>query len=329
MVATPTESDNEVEPAVDQAAQQTMLLLPVPATVAATLDCVFAALEAAELFYGHGTDNAWDEAVLLVLSACELPPDAGEEVLELPLRDDARAAVQRWTNARIHDRLPLPYLLGRAWFAGYEFLCDARALVPRSPLAELIRADYAPWWTGPPPRRLLDLCCGGGCIGLAAALYNPELQVVLSDIDDAALSLAEENIDYHGLNARVRTQQSDLFAALNGERFDIILSNPPYVDEADLAQMPGEYTAEPARGLGSGPDGLELARQILCQARAQLAPGGLLFLELGNSWVALDELLSRLPLTWLEFHDGGHGVLALRDDELAAVEAALAGQNSG
>lgn len=293
-----------------------------------TLDYVCARLDASDAFYGHGTDNPWDEAVLLVLSACQLPPDSGDDVLALPLSRDAWETVQRWTAARIHDRVPLPYLLGRAWFADYEFLCDARALVPRSPLAELIRDDYAPWSGDSSPQRLLDLCCGGGCIGLAAALHNPDLEVVLADIDDAALTLAQENIARHGLEARASIRHSDLFAALDGERFDIILSNPPYVDAADLAQMPGEYRAEPARGLGSGPDGLDLARQILSRARAHLVPGGLLFLELGNSWLALDQLLSALPLTWLEFRDGGHGVLVLRDDELPAIETALAGLRS-
>jgi ribosomal protein L3 glutamine methyltransferase len=317
MVATPTDSSNAGSGGTGRP--------PGPPNVAAALDQVFAVLEESDVFYGHGTDNAWDEAVQLVLSACGLPPDAGDEVLQFAVSDAAWAQALAWLDARVSQRVPLPYLLRQAWFAGYAFHCDARALVPRSPLAEVIRDDYAPWWSGTAPRRLLDLCCGGGSIGIAAALYRPGLDVVLADIDADALSLARENIDKYALGARVRTLQSDLFAALEGQRFDIILSNPPYVDAADLAAMPREYHAEPARGLGSGADGLDLARQILGRARAHLVPGGLLFLELGNSWMALDSLLERLPLTWLEFRDGGHGVLLLREEELDAVERALAG----
>ena len=294
-----------------------------PSDVAGALEHAHAALVQADVYYGHGTDNAWDEAVQLVLGACGLPPDAGEEVLPLPLDDSAWETVRGWLEARIRHRVPLPYLLGRAWFAGYEFLCDERALVPRSPLAELIRDGYAPWFAGPGPARILDLCCGGGCIGIAAALHEPDTAVVLTDIDENALALAGENIRKHGVTDRVAALRSDLFAELKGECFDIILSNPPYVDAQDLGEMPAEYHAEPPRGLGSGDDGLELARQILAGARAHLNPGGLLFLEVGNSWAALDALLERVPLTWLEFRDGGHGVVVLRDDELTAVEEAL------
>ena len=293
------------------------------------LERVYRLLSAADLAYGHGTDNAWDEAVQLVLCACDLPADAGREVLDHRVGARQRATIDAWLRARIDERVPLPYLTGRAHFAGLAFRCDARALIPRSPLAEVIVDDYAPWWRGDPPRRLLDLCCGGGAIGIAAAVYRPELTVTLADIDAQALALARDNIALHRVASRVRALASDLFAALRGQRFDVILCNPPYVNREDLASMPAEYAAEPARGLDSGEDGLAHARRILAVARHYLARDGLLFLELGNSWAALDGLLSHLPLTWVELRCGGHGVLVARAPELAAIAAGLAASPNG
>lgn len=292
--------------------------------VRASLERVYRRLSAADLTYGHGADSAWDEAVQLVLCACDLPPEAGREVLDRPLDAQQQATIDRWLHGRIERRIPLPYLTGRAHFAGLTFRCDARALAPRSPLAQIIADDYAPWWRGDPPRRLLDLCCGGGAIGIAAAVYRPELAVTLADIDAQALALARENIALHGVGARVRAVASDLFAALRARRFDVILCNPPYVNREDLASMPAEYAAEPARALAAGEDGLAYARRILAAAGHYLARDGLLFLELGNSWAALDALLPRLPLTWVDCRRGGQGVLVAGAAELAAIASALA-----
>lgn len=324
MVATPPKSSNE--PLGGDSGAGTALLPPeAPDTVGDALTALHACLQRADVFYGHGTDNAWDEAVLLLMCACAMPVDADEHVLDLPMDSAAWSVACVWIERRVRERVPLPYLVGRAWFAGIEFKCDERALVPRSPLGELIRNDYAPWWVGDAPRRLLDLCCGGGCIGIAAAIYLPELEVVLADIDRDALSLAQENIALHDVSARVATQESDVLAALRDQRFDIILSNPPYVDSPDLASMPPEYHAEPPLGLGSGEDGLDITRRILRGAQAHLNPGGLLFVELGNSWEALDHALAGFPLTWIEFSEGGHGVLVLRAEELEAVVGHLDG----
>ena len=292
--------------------------------VRASLDRVYRRLSAADLVYGHGTDSAWDEAVQLVLCACDLPLEAGPEVLDRRVGARQQATIDGWLRARIDERAPLPYLTGRARFAGLVFRCDARALAPRSPLAQIIADEYAPWWRGDPPRRLLDLCCGGGAIGIAAAVYRPELAVTLADIDAAALALARENIAFHGVGARVRAVASDLFDALGAQRFDVILCNPPYVNREEFASMPAEYAAEPARGLASGDDGLVHARRILVAARHYLVRDGLLFLELGNSWEALDALLPRLPLTWVDCRRGGHGVLVASAAELAAIASALA-----
>ena len=295
----------------------------VPETVGQALQYCFNALEASDACYGHGTDNPWDEAVQLVLTVADLPLDADDSVLPLPLASTAVERIELLLRRRIDEHVPLPYLLGRAWFAGLEFACDRRALIPRSPIAELILNDYQPWYAGPPPRRLLDLCCGGGSIGLAAAHYQPALQVDLADLDEDALALARVNAARLGLEARVSCHHSDLFDALPRERYDLILSNPPYVDAQDLADMPAEYHHEPERGLASGPDGLQLTRRILTAAAEFLAPQGLLVVEVGNSWEALEQAYPRVPFTWLEFAHGGHGVFALTRRELQDYGASL------
>lgn len=292
-------------------------------TVGDALEATVARLEAAGLCFGHGTDSAWDEGVLLVLAACDLPVDAGDEVLAKSLSAASQARIAAWLDERIGKRVPLPYLLGRAWFAGLEFRCDRRALVPRSPLAEVIDDGFSPWWGGKRPRRVLDLCCGGGAIGIAAAVHHPDLDVILADIDTGALALAEENVALHGVGARVSLVKSDLFEQMPSGVFDIILCNPPYVDAADMAAMPPEFAAEPALGLAAGTDGLDLVRRIFQRAPEWMRPHSLLFLEVGNSWVALDEALADQAPTWLQFRDGGHGVAVFTRDDLVAASRAL------
>jgi ribosomal protein L3 glutamine methyltransferase len=281
-------------------------------------------LSQSDAFFGHGTDNAWDEAVQLVLAAAELPADSGEEVLRASLSGEAWLRAEEMLDRRIDKRVPLPYLTGVAWFAGLHFACDERAIIPRSPVAEVILDSFRPWYSGPAPTRILDLCCGGGCIGLAAAYYHPDVSVDLVDLDPGALALASENIASYELRERVRAIQSDLFSALEQERYDVILSNPPYVDAADIASMPAEYHHEPELALASGADGLDLTRRILAQAHNHLTPEGLLLLEVGNSWEALDAAYPQLPITWLEFEQGGHGVLALSAAELQDYHARMA-----
>jgi len=206
--------------------------------------------------------------------------------------------------------------LGRAWFAGLEFLCDRRAIIPRSPIAELILHGFRPWYNGPAPGHILDLCCGGGCIGLAAAYQFPDARVDLLDVDSGALDLARENAEQLGLQGRVTLIESDLFEALADTRYDLILSNPPYVDAADLAAMPAEFHHEPKDALGSGADGLDLTRRILSCAHPFLAASGLLIVEVGNSWAALEQAYPKVPFTWVEFEHGGDGVFALTAQEL-------------
>ena len=294
-------------------------------TVGEALEQVAAALEAADLCYGHGTDNPWDEAVQLVLAVVGLPADSDNSALPHPVTREQAAQIAHLLRRRINERVPLPYLTGKAFFAGLPLRCDPRAIIPRSPIAELVLAGFQPWYAGPPPERILDLCCGGGCIGLACAWYLPQARVDLLDLDPDALVLAVENIADLGLDSRVRALQSDLFAAVAGERYDIIVSNPPYVDAEDLAAMPSEYGHEPALALGSGTDGLDLTRRLLAAAEDYLQPTGLLVVEVGNSQEALEAAFPNVPFTWLEFEHGGHGVFALTARELRENRSSLRG----
>ena len=292
-------------------------------TVGEALDYCHEALVNSDVYFGHGTDNAWDEAVQLVLSVADLPLDSGDGVLPHRLAPEAVTQLERLLRERIEQHTPLPYLLGKAWFAGIEFNSDPRAIIPRSPIAELILNGFQPWYHGPEPSRILDLCCGGGCIGLAVAHYFTDTQVDLVDIDPAALALARENAQRLELSGRVDILESDLFDALEGRVYDLILSNPPYVDSEDLAAMPAEFHHEPALALGSGPDGLTLTRQILRSAQRFLSPDGLLVVEVGNSWPSLERAYPQVPFTWLEFEHGGDGVFALSAKELQDYGASL------
>lgn len=296
-----------------------------PGTVGQALEYCSEALASSDVVFGHGTDNPWDEAVQLVLAVADLPLDADSGVLPHPLPAGAFERIEQLLRRRIDEHLPLPYLLGKAWFAGLAFRCDQRAIIPRSPIAELIQRNFQPWYNGPSPQRVLDLCCGGGCIGLAVAHYFPESVVDIVDLDRSALELAAENTRILALEDRVNVIHSDLFSALDGKQYDLILSNPPYVDSADLAAMPREYRHEPELALGSGPDGLALTRRILAQAQQYLRVTGLLVVEVGNSWMALEEAYPGVPFTWLEFEQGGHGVFALSAKELQDYSASLAG----
>lgn len=270
---------------------------------------------AAGLFYGHGTDNPWDEAEHLVLHAIHLIPPLADEWLEARLTRPERERVLVNLLRRINDRIPAAYITGQAWFAGLPFVVDERVLVPRSPIAELIQKRFEPWLTRQ-PRQILDLCTGSGCIGIACAVAFPDAEVQLSDISYDALAVAQENIEQHQLSDRVYAIQSDLFESLHGQVFDLIVSNPPYVDADDMASLPDEYHAEPELGLASGKDGLDFTRRLLAEAADYLTEDGLLVVEVGNSWVALDEAYPDLPLTWIEFERGGHGVFVLSAKDL-------------
>ncbi len=274
------------------------------------------------VFFGHGTDNAWDESLFLVQAALDLPDPIDAQILDSRLLREERIRIVDWFSMRVEQRLPLPYISGRAWFAGLPFIVDRRVIIPRSPIAELIEQHFAPWFPGTRISSVLDLCCGSGCIGIACAAYISEARVDLVDISAPALDLAAQNIALHQLEDRVTLIQSDLFAALADphKRYDVIVSNPPYVDAADLASMPPEFRHEPGIALAAGEDGLELAHRILRGAADYLSDNGLLVMEVGNSAVALENYYSDVPFTWIEFERGGEGVLAISAAELAAYQ---------
>lgn len=270
----------------------------------------------AGLFFGHGTDNAYDEARILVSHVLNLSFDFAPELLDARLTAGEREAVLLLLQRRIEERVPAAYLSREAWFAGLSFYVDERVLVPRSPIAELIAQDFEPWLSGVYPQRILDLCSGSGCIGIACAYQFEDASVDLGDISLDALNVADINIARHDLSDQVRTVQSDVFEGLATERYDLIVGNPPYVDSGDLASMPAEYHREPALGLASGPDGLDITRQILRHAAGHLNADGVLIIEVGNSCVALDKAFPAVPFMWLEFERGGHGVFVMTREQL-------------
>jgi len=273
-------------------------------------------LRRADLYYGHGTDNAWDEAVQLVLHVAGLPWDADPAIQDARLLDSEKATLLELFRRRIEERVPAPYLIGEAWFCGLPFYVDERTLIPRSPIADLIRDGFEPWLVAPEVHRVLDLCTGSGCIGIACALLFEEAEVDLVDLSAEALQVCERNIARHRLGERVSAIRSDLFDAVEGRRYQLIVSNPPYVDAEDYRQMPAEYHHEPLLGLTSGDDGLDITRRILRQAADHLTDDGLLVVEVGNSEVALQAAFPEVPFVWVELPSGGNGVFVLSAQEL-------------
>lgn len=282
-------------------------------------------LAAAELSFGHHSDNALDEAKELVLHVLKLPANfpatqGGARVLA-----DEKQAVLALFERRIRERIPAVYLTGKALFAELAFKSDARALVPRSPISELILGGFSPWLDGRPLTRALDLCTGSGCIGIALAVHNPGLPVDLVDLSPEALSLARENIALHRVGDRVRAYLGDLFDPLpEGACYDLIVSNPPYITTAEYEALPAEYAHEPKLGLEAGADGLDVALKLLRDAPRYLSPTGLLIVEVGEAERALAALLPELPLIWLEFSVGQMGIFAIDAAELAPHQARLA-----
>jgi ribosomal protein L3 glutamine methyltransferase len=271
----------------------------------------------AGLTFGHGTDNALDEAFHLVLWALKLPYDLSPAYLEAQLTAAERRCVAALLRERIRTRKPAAYLTGEAWFAGLPFHVDERVLIPRSPIAELIEKRFAPWLTRE-PRRILDLCAGSGCIGIACALAFAEAAVDLVEIDPQAREVLEINRARHGVEDRTRALGGDLFERLAGERYDLIVSNPPYVPTAEWRSLPPEYQHEPRRALEAGADGMAVVARILEHTPAHLNEDGLLVCEIGGSREEFEARFPDLPATWPEFERGGDGVFLIDRAALTA-----------
>ncbi len=274
-------------------------------------------LRRARVFFGHGTDNAWDESAMLVLHALGLSQtDAAAYARRVGLA--AQRRVEALLTRRIRERIPAVYLTGQTWFAGLAFQVDRRVLIPRSPIAELIERRFAPWIDPRRVRRVLDMGTGSGCIAIACARAFPRARVDAVDISAEALEVAALNVRRHRLGRRVRLICADHFAALGGERYDIIVSNPPYVGQRELAGLPPEYRHEPPLALAAGRAGLDSVRILLRQAADHLLPGGILVVEVGNTERAVRRSFKSLPFLWLQFERGGGGVFLLTAGQLRA-----------
>ncbi len=276
----------------------------------------YSCFEKEPLFYGHGTDNAWDEAVTLVLQSLSLPDDTPDLILQSKLITPEKKLLVDRVQRRIRDKTPVAYLTNKAMFCGNEYYVDNRVLIPRSPIAELIEDNFKPWVDPSKVHNILDLCTGSGCIAIACSQHFPNAIVDAGDISLDCIEVAEINKKRFDLD-NVAFYESNLFEQFTNKKYDIIVSNPPYVDAEDFDSIPQEYLSEPKLGLTSGDDGLELTRQILKQAADYLNDDGILIVEVGNSAYALEETYPNIEFTWLEFERGGHGVFLLTKHQLS------------
>lgn len=273
------------------------------------------AFQEAGLYYGHGTDNAWDEAVALTLHTLHLPHDINPAILHARLLPHEREKLAHLIHERVHKRIPVPYLTHEAWFAGLSFYIDERVLIPRSPIAELIQKQFEPW-LDTPPQQILDLCTGSGCIAIACAKTFPESHIDASDVSSEALTVAKINLLRHQVDQQIHLYESNVFDSLPLKQYDLILSNPPYVSTLEMAEIPAEFRHEPILGLAAGQQGLDLVIKILQNAYPYLHPEGTLIVEVGNSELALAEAFPQVPFTWVEFEHGGGGVFVLSAKDL-------------
>lgn len=269
----------------------------------------------AELFFGHGTDNEWDEAAVLVLWAIAQPWTRLEHIYDCQVTEEEAEVIRYLINERIQLKVPAAYLTGEAFFAGLKFYVNPSVLVPRSPIAELIMSGFEPWLSFE-PSQILDMCTGSGCIGIATAHVFENAEVDCVDISKDALEVATRNISLYQLGHRVEVIESDGFNGLGDKTYDMIISNPPYVDAEDIASMPDEFRAEPEIALASGGDGLDFTRTLLKESAKRLNKDGLLICEVGNSWPALESTFPEIPFFWPELRNGGTGVFILTQEQL-------------
>ena len=274
---------------------------------------------AAGLFFGHGSDNSWDEAVYLMLHTLKLPLDRLEPFLDARLLAEERAALLKIIHQRCDERLPAAYLTNEAWLGEHRFYVDKRTIVPRSFIAELLDEQLTPWISDPwAIESALDLCTGSGCLAILTALAFPNAQVDAVDLSKEALSVAQRNVTDYALADQVTLINSDAFTSLQDRRYDLIISNPPYVNAESVACLPPEYLHEPEMSLGSGEDGLDFTRIILREAKKHLNPHGLLVVEIGHNKEALEAAYPELPFMWLDTQAGDEFVFLLREEDLPA-----------
>ena len=271
----------------------------------------------AELFYGHGSENAFNDAYILVMYALSLPNDIDNSIMTCRLVESEKQNILALFSRRIEEQIPVAYITNVAYFAQLPFYVDERVLIPRSPIGELIENQFFPYIAAnKTPKRILDLCTGSGCIAIACASYFGEADVDAVDLSVDALNVAQMNIENHGLNEQVIPIQSDVYSGVEGQCYDLIVSNPPYVDKQDIDSLPQEYHHEPEMGLGCGADGLDIVREILSQAANHLNDNGILICEVGNSQMHVEYVYPQVPFTWLTFENGGHGVFMLTKAQL-------------
>ncbi|MCP4433409.1 MAG: 50S ribosomal protein L3 N(5)-glutamine methyltransferase [Gammaproteobacteria bacterium] len=268
------------------------------------------------LSFGHGFANAFDEARYLSLYALSLPSDLPEEYLNCVLLSSERQQVVELLQKRARSRQPVAYITHESWFCGLKFYVDERVLVPRSPIAELIGNQFEPWIDSQQVERILDLCTGSGCIAIACQYAFEDAEVCASDISEEALEVAKINRKAHQLDDYLTLYQSDLLSDIPAQEFDVIVSNPPYVDAEDMADISDEFAFEPGLGLAAGIDGLELVNKILLQSIDFLSDHGVLIIEVGNSQSAMMERYEVLPMTWIDFEFGGSGVCCIQAQDL-------------
>ncbi len=275
---------------------------------------------AAELSFTQGMPNALDEAVYLCLNALHLPVDFSADYFACTLTMDERLAVLALYQQRIEKRLPAAYITHEAWFCGLSFYVDERVLIPRSPLAELIQQQFEPWVAPAQVHYILDLCTGSACIAVACAYAFADAEVVGSDISTDALAVARTNQQNHGLETQLQLVESDLFTNVPARRYDIIVSNPPYVSQQEMQTLATEFDHEPELALQAGDDGMDLVIPILQQARGFLSDHGVLVVEVGYSRSALEKLFPQVPFCWLDFEQGGEGVFLLTVEQIEACQ---------
>lgn len=271
----------------------------------------------AELYFGHGTNNAWDEAVILVMHQLALPAVMETDLLNCKLITEEKFAILALFQRRVVEAVPAAYLINQATFCDLPFYVDERVLVPRSPIGELIDNKFGGLiHNNNSPQRILDLCTGSGCIAIACAIAFPDADVDALDLSVDALNVAQINIEAHGLTEQVIPIQSDVFSGVEGQIYDLIVTNPPYVDQDDVDSLPQEYLHEPEMGLGCGEDGLDIVRKILAESSEHLSENGILICEVGNSQIHVSSVYPDVPFKWLTFERGGHGVFMLTKAEL-------------